>query len=151
MFSAIGFAIKMVLAVALVLPLLWVRREPSSERKVTLYALLSIISTSVMVLSRELDAGVIAGLYLVGLSVLSAFQFRDSVDWHAALESVAPVWIVAAIGMCVGAGLILQSILLVGAIVFVLTYLPRLTGHLLGRAEPEKAQASPVLDGGDPQ
>ena len=60
------------------------------------------------------------------MGIISFTEFQRSDEWLDGLTEIAPFWLVAVIGMCVGAGMILQAIILTAIFYYIINYLPEL-------------------------
>ena len=124
--DAIGFAIKIIIAAGLIIPLSLPKTALIKADKVGIYALLSVAASAVTSISKSLETGIITGAFLIAMGIISFTEFQRSDEWLDGLTEVAPFWLVAVIGMCVGAGMILQAIILTAIFYYIINYLPEL-------------------------
>ena len=124
--DAIGFAIKIIIAAGLIIPLSLPKTSLIKADKVGIYALLSVATSAVTSISKSLETGIITGAFLIAMGIISYTEFQRSDEWLDGLNEVAPFWLVAVIGMCVGAGMILQAIILTAIFYYIINYLPEL-------------------------
>ena len=124
--DAIGFAIKIIIAAGLIIPLSLPKTSLIKADKVGIYALLSVATSAVTSISKSLETGIITGAFLIAMGIISFTEFQRSDEWLDGLNEVAPFWLVAVIGMCVGAGMILQAIILTAIFYYIINYLPEL-------------------------
>ena len=124
--DAIGFAIKIIIAAGLIIPLSLPKTSLIKADKVGIYALLSVAASAVTSISKSLETGIITGAFLIAMGIISYTEFQRSDEWLDGLNEVAPFWLVAVIGMCVGAGMILQAIILTAIFYYIINYLPEL-------------------------
>ena len=110
--DAIGFAIKIIIAAGLIIPLSLPKTSLIKADKIGIYALLSVAASAVTSISKSLETGIITGAFLIAMGIISFTEFQRS-D-------------VAVIGMCVGAGMILQAIILTAIFYYIINYLPEL-------------------------
>ena len=129
MLSAIAFAIKMVLAAAFVVLLSLGKGATVPRDRVGFYALLSIVTASITAVSQVLNSGMLAGAVFVVIGFISYSQFQKEGDLFDTLQSTAPLWVVTVIGMCSGAGMLLQAGFLTFLAYYLLHYFPLLLGH----------------------
>lgn len=125
-FSPIFFAVKILLAAFLVIPLFLSKNSPISRDRIGIFSIVSIVSATLTAISLELDTALLAASLFVAIGIVSLTQFQKEDKWIEALMSVAPFWLVAVIGMCVGAGMLLQAIILTAVSYYILDYLPML-------------------------
>ena len=124
--DAIGFAIKIIIAAGLIIPLSLPKTSLIKADKIGIYALLSVAASAVTSISKSLETGIITGAFLIAMGIISFTEFQRSDEWLDGLNEVAPFWLVAVIGMCVGAGMILQAIILTAIFYYIINYLPEL-------------------------
>jgi len=124
--DAIGFAIKIIIAAGLIIPLSLPKTALIKADKVGIYALLSVAASAVTSISKSLETGIITGAFLIAMGIISFTEFQRSDEWLDGLTEIAPFWLVAVIGMCVGAGMILQAIILTAIFYYIINYLPEL-------------------------
>ena len=124
--DAIGFAIKIIIAAGLIIPLSLPKTSLIKADKIGIYALLSVAASAVTSISESLETGIITGAFLIAMGIISFTEFQRSDEWLDGLNEVAPFWLVAVIGMCVGAGMILQAIILTAIFYYIINYLPEL-------------------------
>ena len=124
--DAIGFAIKIIIAAGLIIPLSLPKTSLIKADKIGIYALLSVAASAVTSISKSLETGMITGAFLIAMGIISFTEFQRSDEWLDGLTEVAPFWLVAVIGMCVGAGMILQAIILTAIFYYIINYLPEL-------------------------
>ena len=124
--DAIGFAIKIIIAAGLIIPLSLQKTSLIKVDKLGIYALLSVAASAVTSISKSLETGIITGAFLIAMGIISFTEFQRSDEWLDGLNEVAPFWLVAVIGMCVGAGMILQAIILTAIFYYIINYLPEL-------------------------
>ena len=124
--DAIGFAIKIIIAAGLIIPLSLPKTSLIKADKVGIYALLSVATSAVTSISKSLETGIITGAFLIAMGIISFTEFQRSDEWLDGLTEIAPFWLVAVIGMCVGAGMILQAIILTAIFYYIINYLPEL-------------------------
>ena len=125
-FSVIFYAIKVIVAALLVIPLFLSKSTLISRDRIGIYLIVSVISTTLTVLSREMNSALIAASLFVAIGIVSLSQFQKEDSWQKALGTVIPLWLVAVIGMCVGAGMFLQAIILTIISFYIINYLPML-------------------------
>ena len=129
MLSAIVFAIKMILAAAFVV-LLSLGKEATVPRdRVGFYALLSVVTASITAVSQVLNSGILTGAVFIVIGYISYSQFQKEGDLFDSLQALAPLWAVSVIGMCSGAGMLLQAGFLTFLAYYLLHYFPLLLGH----------------------
>lgn len=126
MFKIIFFAVKIVLAALLVIPLFLSRYSPVSRDKIGVYSLVSVVSATVIVISSRMDSSLVAASLFIAVGIVSVTQFNKGDPWIEALRAVAPFWLVAIIGMCVGAGMLIQAVILVAISYYIINYVPTL-------------------------
>jgi|TARA_B100001079_G_scaffold261105_1_gene261919 uncharacterized membrane protein YhiD involved in acid resistance len=124
--DAIGFAIKIIIAAGLIIPLSLPKTSLIKADMIGIYALLSVAASAITSISKSLETGIITGAFLIAMGIVSYTEFQKSDEWLAGLKEVAPFWLVAVIGMCVGAGMILQAIILTAIFYYIINYLPEL-------------------------
>ena len=124
--DAIWFAIKIIIAAGLIIPLSLPKTSLIKADKVGIYALLSVAASAVTSISKSLETGIITGAFLIAMAIISYTEFQRSDEWLDGLTEIAPFWLVAVIGMCVGAGMILQAIILTAIFYYIINYLPEL-------------------------
>ena len=130
MLSAIIFAIKMVLAAAFVVMLSMGGKGAAVPKdRVGSYALLSVVTAAITAVSQVLNSGMLAGAVFVVIGFISYSQFQKEGDLFDTLQAIAPLWVVTVIGMCSGAGMLLQA----GFLTFLAYYLLHYFPFLLGR------------------
>ena len=129
MLSAIFFAIKMVLAAAFVVMLSLGKGATVPKDRVGSYALLSVVTAAITAVSQVLNSGMLAGAVFVVIGFISYSQFHKEEDLFDTLQSIAPLWVVTVIGMCSGAGMLLQAGFLTFLAYYLLHYFPLLLGH----------------------
>ena len=129
MLSAIFFAIKMVLAAAFVVMLSLGKGATVPKDRVGSYALLSVVTAAITAVSQALNSGMLAGAVFVVIGFISYSQFQKEGDLFETLQAIAPLWIVTVIGMCSGAGMLLQAGFLTFIAYYLLHYFPLLLGH----------------------
>ena len=129
MLSAIAFAIKMILATAFVI-LLSLGKEAALPRdRVGFYALLSVVMAAITAVSQVLNSGILTGAVFIVIGFISYSQFQKEGDLFDTLQALAPLWVVTVIGMCSGAGMLLQAGFLTFLAYYLLHYFPLLLGH----------------------
>ena len=109
MLSAIGFALKMIVAAAFVVALSLGRGTNMPRERVGFYSLLSVVMAAVTSISQELGSVFLPGALFVVIGFISYNQFQKDGDFFDTLQAVTPIWIVTVIGMCVGAGMLFQG------------------------------------------
>ena len=124
--DAIGFTLKIIIAAGLIIPLSLPKSSLISADKVGIYAMVAAAASAITSISKSLETGMIAGAFLVVMGILSYTQFQKSDEWLDGLIGVAPFWLVAVIGMCVGSGMILQAVILTAIAYYIINYLPDL-------------------------
>ena len=129
MLSAIFFAIKMVLSAAFVVMLSLGKGATVPRDRVGSYALLSVVTAAITAVSQVLNSGMLAGAVFVVIGFISYSQFQKKGDLFDALQATAPLWVVTVIGMCSGAGMLLQAGFLTFLAYYLLHYFPLLLGH----------------------
>ena len=129
MLSAIAFAIKMVLAAAFVVMLSLGKGATVPRDRVGSYALLSVVTAAITAVSQVLNSGMLAGAVFVVIGFISYSQFQKEGDLFDTLQATAPLWVVTVIGMCSGAGMLLQAGFLTFLAYYLLHYFPLLLGH----------------------
>ena len=129
MLSAIFFAIKMVLAAAFVVMLSLGKGATVPRDRVGSYALLSVVTAAITAVSQVLNSGMLAGAVFVVIGFISYSQFQKEGDLFDILQAIAPLWVVTVIGMCSGAGMLLQAGFLTFLAYYLLHYFPLLLGH----------------------
>ena len=129
MLSAIFFAIKMVLAAAFVVMLSLGKGATVPRDRVGSYALLSVVTAAITGVSQVLNSGMLAGAWFVVIGFISYSQFQKEGDLFDTLQATAPLWVVTVIGMCSGAGMLLQAGFLTFLAYYLLHYFPLLLGH----------------------
>ena len=129
MLSAIFFAIKMVLAAAFVVMLSLGKGATVPRDRVGSYALLSVVTAAITAVSQVLNSGMLAGAVFVIISFISYSQFQKKGDLFDHLQAIAPLWVVTVIGMCSGAGMLLQAGFFTFLAYYLLHYFPLLLGH----------------------
>lgn len=128
MVSVIVFAFKIIAAVLLVIPLFLSKNAIISRDRIGIYLIMAVVSATITIISREMNSGIIAGSLFVAIGIVSLSQFQKKDNWLDALQAVAPFWLVAVIGMCVGAGMFLQAVILTAISYYIINYLPMLLG-----------------------
>ena len=129
MLSAIVFAIKMVLAGAFVVVLSLGKGATVPRDRVGFYALLSVVTAAITGVSQVLNSGMLVGAVFVVIGFISYSQFQKDGDLFYTLQAIAPLWVVTVIGMCSGAGMLLQAGFLTFLAYYLLHYFPLLLGH----------------------
>ena len=129
MLSAIFFAIKMVLAAAFVVMLSLGKGATVPRDRVGSYALLSVVTAAITAVSQVLNSGMLAGAVFVVIGFISYSQFKKEEDLFDTLQAIAPLWVVTVIGMCSGAGMLLQAGFLTFLAYYLLHYFPLLLGN----------------------
>ena len=124
--DTIWFAIKIIIAAGLIIPLSLPKTSLIKADKIGIYALLSVTASAVTSISKSLETGIITGAFLIAMGIISFTEFQRSDEWLDGLTEIAPFWLVAVIGMCVGAGMILQAIILTAIFYYIINYLPEL-------------------------
>ena len=137
MLSAIAFAIKMVLAAAFVVLLSLGKGATVPRDRVGFYALLSVVTAAITAVSQVLNSGMLVGAVFIVIGFISYSQFKKEVDLFDTLQAIAPLWVVTVIGMCSGAGMLLQAGFLTFLAYYLLHYFPLLLGH---EREPEQTE-----------
>ncbi|MDP6396373.1 MAG: hypothetical protein QF712_01555 [Candidatus Marinimicrobia bacterium] len=137
MLSAIAFAIKMVLAAAFVVLLSLGKGAIVPKDRVGFYALLSVVTAAITAVSQVLNSGMLAGAVFVVIGFISYSQFQKEGDLFNTLQAIAPLWVVTVIGMCSGAGMLLQAGFLTFIAYYLLHYFSLLLGH---EKEPEQTE-----------
>ena len=125
MFSAIGFAIKVIIAAGLVIPLFINEKSPILRDKIGLFCMVSIVSATIVTIADRFDSGgfIVAGL-LIAIGIVSYSEFQKNDSWIKAMQKISPFWLSAVIGIAVGAGLFLQAAIITALGFFVINYLP---------------------------
>ena len=129
MLSAIVFAIKMVLASAFVVVLSLGKGSTVPKDRVGFYALLSVVTAAITAVSQVLNSGLLVGAVFVVIGFISYSQFQKEGDLFDILQAIAPLWVVTVIGMCSGAGMLLQAGFLTFLAYYLLHYFPLLLGN----------------------
>ena len=129
MLSAIAFAIKMVLAAAFVVLLSLGKVAAVPRDRVGFYALLSAVTAAITAVSQVLNSGMLAGAVFIVIGFISYSQFQKEGDLFDTLQAIAPLWVVTVIGMCSGAGMLLQAGFLTFLAYYLLHYFPLLLGY----------------------
>jgi hypothetical protein len=129
MLSAIAFAVKMIVAAAFVVALSLGSSTTMPRDRVGFYALLSVAMAAVTAVSQELGSGLLAGAVFVVIGFISYNQFQKEGELFDTLQAVTPLWIVTVVGMCAGAGMLLQGAFLTFLAYYILNYFPSLLGH----------------------
>ena len=124
MFTIIFYAIKIIVAAILVIPLFFSKTAVFSRDRLYVFLIVSVVATTLTVISHEMNSGLIAASLFVAIGIISLSQFRKEDNWQDALQSIAPLWLVAAIGMCVGAWMFWQAIILTAVSFYIINYLP---------------------------
>ena len=130
MFSLIGFAIQVVAAAILVIPLFLSKNSPIPRERIGLFAIVSVVSATLTIVAARMDSGMVVAGLIVAIGIVSFSQFQKEDQWLDALWTVIPFWLVSAIGICVGVGvgMILPAIFLTGLSYYIINYLPMLLG-----------------------
>ncbi len=84
---------------------------------------------AVTAVSQELGSGLLAGAVFVVIGFISYNQFQKEGELFDTLQAVTPLWIVTVVGMCAGAGMLLQGAFLTFLAYYILNYFPSLLGH----------------------
>lgn len=126
MFSAIGFAIKILMAATIIVPLFIGHNSIVAKEKIGVYSLISVVAATMTVISDKLGSGLIAGSLFVAIAIISYSQFQKDKGWADTLQSMAPLWLVAVIGMCIGATMLLQAVIVTAVAYYLINYLPTL-------------------------
>ena len=129
MLSAIAFAIKMVLAAAFVVVFSLGKGATVPRDRVGFYALLSVVTAAITAVSQVLNSGMLVGAVFIVIGFISYSQFKKEVDLFDTLQAIAPLWVVTVIGMCSGAGMLLQAGFLTFLAYYLLHYFPLLLGY----------------------
>ncbi len=124
--DAIGFALKIIIAGGLIIPLSLPKTSFFTADKIGVYALIAVAASALASISKSLESGIIVGAFLIAMSIISYNQFQKSDEWFDGLTRVAPFWLVTVIGMCVGAGMIVQAVILTAISYYIINYLPEL-------------------------
>ncbi|MFQ6673774.1 MAG: hypothetical protein ACE5GH_03180 [Fidelibacterota bacterium] len=135
--KSIVFAIQIILAAVLVVPLFLSKNAPVPRERIGIYSIVSVVSATLIVISRDLHSGLVAASLFVAIGIISFGQFQKEDNWMDALQVVAPFWLVAGIGMCVGAGWLLRAVILTAVSYYIVNYLPILLGRDKGTGESE--------------
>lgn len=134
------------------------RRRRGQTAGVRTFSLIAMGSTLAMILSiyvpqrydgaldgdiTRIAAQVISGIGFLGAGAI--IQMKGSVR---GLTTAAGIWMVAAIGMAVGCGLYLISIIATGLILFILVLLERIEHHISARSETRiiRVRVAGILD-----
>lgn len=134
------------------------RRRRGQTAGVRTFSLIAMGSTLAMILSiyvpqrydgaldgdiTRIAAQVISGIGFLGAGAI--IQMKGSVR---GLTTAAGIWMVAAIGMAVGCGLYLISIIATGLILFILVLLERIEHHISARSETRiiRVRVADILD-----
>lgn len=134
------------------------RRRRGQTAGVRTFSLIAMGSTLAMILSiyvpqryegaldgdiTRIAAQVISGIGFLGAGAI--IQMKGSVR---GLTTAAGIWMVSAIGMAVGCGLYLISIIATGLILFILVLLERIEHHISARSETRiiRVRVSGILD-----
>ncbi|MFQ6676671.1 MAG: hypothetical protein ACE5LH_10100 [Fidelibacterota bacterium] len=133
--GTIVFAIKIILAAVLVVPLFLSKQSPVSRERIGIYSLISIVCAAVTTLAYRMNSGWVAAALFIAVGIISYSQFQKEEVWQTALQAVAPLWLVAAIGMSVGAGMVLPAIILTAVAYYVINHLPILLTQDKGAGE----------------
>ena len=129
MLSAITFAIKMIVAASFVVVLSVGRRAEIPRERVGFYALLSVVIAAITDVSQELGSGLLLGALFAVIGFISYNHFQKEGELFDTLQVITPLWIVAVIGMCAGAGMLIQGAFLTFLAYYILNYFPALLGY----------------------
>ncbi len=125
MLSAIGFAIKLIIAVLFVLILSFGRRKLIPREEVGIYILLSISIAAITIISQQLNIQLLISAVFLVISIITYYHNKDN-DLLKTVEKVTPLWIVMILGVCAGSLMILQGLALVFIAYYILNYFPSL-------------------------
>ena len=123
MLATIAFAIKILFTILCVVVLSLGKSSIISRDKVGLFSLISIISTSLIIFSVEIDSFLIPAAFFIVVSYLSYDKFKNLNSYSKIFEKLALYWIVILIGMTMGYGRFLQSFILTFASYYLLNYM----------------------------
>lgn len=123
MLATIAFAIKILFTILCVVVLSLGKSSIITRDKVGLFSLISIISTSLIIFSVEIDSFLIPAAFFIVVSYLSYDKFKNLNSFSDIFEKLAPYWIVILIGMTMGYGRFLQSFILTFASYYLLNYM----------------------------
>ncbi len=123
MLATIAFAIKILFTILCVVVLSLGKSSIITRDMVGLFSLISIISTSLIVFSVEIDSFLIPAAFFIVVSYLSYDKFKKINSFSKIFEKLAPYWIVILIGMTMGYGRFLQSFILTFASYYLLNYM----------------------------
>jgi len=129
MFTIIFFAIKVFVAAILIIPLFLSKNSVISRDHIGVYIIVAIVSAIISSIAHEMNSGLIVAALFVAVGIVSLSQFQKEDNWQDALQSIAPFWLVAVIGMCVGAWKFWQAIILTAVSFYIINYLPLLLGR----------------------
>tara|TARA_A100001037_G_scaffold100389_1_gene91438 strand:+ start:944 stop:1354 length:411 start_codon:yes stop_codon:yes gene_type:complete len=121
--ATIAFAIKILFTILCVVVLSLGKSSIITRDMVGLFSLISIISTSLIVFSVEIDSFLIPAAFFIVVSYLSYDKFKKINSFSKIFEKLAPYWIVILIGMTMGYGRFLQSFILTFASYYLLNYM----------------------------
>ncbi|MFQ6607763.1 MAG: hypothetical protein ACE5EE_04400 [Fidelibacterota bacterium] len=127
--NTIGFALKIVIAAGLIVPLTVPKTSLISADKIAVYALIAAVASAMTSISKFMEAGIIAGAFLITVGIISYSYIKRLDEWPDGLIGITPFWLVTVIGMCVGAGMIFQAILLTAIAYYIINYLPELLSN----------------------
>lgn len=129
--GALSFLLKILLSTLLGGIIGYEREKVEKPAGLRTLMLVCIGSTAFMSISKDVaewskyaDPGRIAAGIVTGIGFLGAGVIIRAKGSVIGITTAATIWFVAAIGMAVGAGLILESILLTALGYFILEFLP---------------------------
>ncbi len=123
MLATIAFAVKILFTILCVVVLSLGNSSIITRDKVGLFALIAIISTSLINFSMEIDSYLISAAFFIVVSYLSYDKYKELKSFYSVLEKLTPYWIVIIIGMTMGNGRYIQSFILTFASYYLLNYM----------------------------
>ena len=91
-------------------------------------------------ISAAADPGLIVAMTVVAVGVLGAAVIIADHDKRNALRTTISIWSAGAVGILVGVGLIIESIILTGLVYYVLSYLPDIFEEEVLTQNPDDAE-----------
>ncbi len=79
--DAIGFAIKIIIAAGLIIPLSLPKTSLIKADMIGIYALLSVAASAITSISKSLETGIITGAFLIAMGIVSYTEFQKSDEW----------------------------------------------------------------------
>jgi len=121
--ASIAFAVKIFFTVLCIVILSLGKSSIISRERVGLFALIGIISTTLISFSAVIDSYLISASFFIVISYISYEKYKNLNSFYILLEKLTPYWIVILIGMTMGNGRFIQSFILTFASYYLLNYI----------------------------